>query len=91
MGYPKRKELYQAHENVRHRPLIAYVTSVRQNVSSKMASDAITTIIEQINQIPQDKNKIDFLIISNGGDPIVALRIITILRERFKHISVIVP
>ena len=91
MGYSKRKELYQAHENIRRKPLITYVTSMRQNVTSQMASDAMTTIIEQINQIPQDKNEIDFLIISNGGDPIVALRIITILRERFKHISVIVP
>ena len=86
MGYQERKLLYQAHEEKRQRPLIAYVTSIRQNMPSQMASDAITTIIEQINLIPQEKNEVDFLIISNGGDPIVALRVITILRERFSRI-----
>ena len=91
MGYSERKKLYQAYEEKRNRPLISYVTSIRPNLPSQMASDAITTIIHQISQIPEDKNSIDFLIISNGGDPIVALRIITILRERFEHISVIVP
>lgn len=31
------------------------------------------------------------MIISNGGDPIVALRIISMLRERFEKISVLLP
>ena len=47
--------------------------------------------IDQVNQIPEDKEEVDFLIISNGGDPIVALRVITILRERFKKITVLIP
>lgn len=91
MGYSKRKGLYQAHEKKRKRPLIVYVTSIRQNMPSQMATDAIPTIIEQINQIPQDKKEVDFLIISNGGDPIMSLRTISILRERFNRVSVIVP
>ena len=91
MGYSKRKELYRLHEETRKRPLITYVTSIRSGMQSQMASDAISTIVEQIHQIPEDKKEIDFLIISNGGDPIVALRIINALRERFQHISVIVP
>ena len=91
MGYQKRKEYYQACEKKRQRPLITYVTSIRPNMPSQMSSDVISTIIEQLNRVPKDKDEIDFLIISNGGDPIAALRIITMLRERFKHISVIVP
>ena len=90
MGYFERRELYNAHEEKRGKPLITYVTSIRQNLMSQMANDAISKVIEQINQIPDDKTEIDFLIISNGGDPIVALRIINALRERFKKISVIV-
>ena len=91
MGYSKRKGFYHAHEKKRGKPLITYVTSIRQNMPSQMATDAITTIIEQINQIPENKDEVDFLIISNGGDPIVALRVINLLRERFKRVSVIVP
>ena len=71
--------------------MIAYVTSIRPNLSCSMASDAVPFIINQINAIPSDKNEIDFLIISNGGDPITAQRIISILRERFEKIAVVVP
>lgn len=91
MAYTERKDLYQAIFDIRKKPLISYVTSIRPNMGGHMAGDAILPIIEQINQIPQTENEIDFLIISNGGDPITALRIIELLRERFNHISVLLP
>lgn len=91
MSYEKRKELFNQIENLRQRPLIAYVTSIRPNLSGNMAGDSIEHIIEQIQCIPAEKKEIDFLIISNGGDPITALRIISLLRERFKKISVLLP
>lgn len=91
MGIQSRFKLYQEWETLRGRPLIAYVTSIRPNLSCSMASDAVPFIINQINAIPSDKNEIDFLIISNGGDPITAQRIISILRERFEKIAVVVP
>jgi len=91
MGYQTRLKLYKQFENIRKKPLITYVTSIRANVSSYMAGDAIPQIIEQVNAISKEHQDIDFLIISNGGDPIAAQRIISILRERFKRISVIVP
>lgn len=91
MGYLQRKELYRQHEEKRGKPLIVYVTSIRQNIRVQMLDDSISTIIEQINCIPSEQREVDFLIVSNGGDPITALRIITILRERFDKVSVIVP
>lgn len=91
MTYAERKRLFEQIEKIRNRPLITYVTSTRLNLSSNMALDAIPYIIEQVSKIPQKHKDIDFMIISNGGDPIVSLRIISILRKRFKHISVLVP
>lgn len=91
MGYPERKLLYLKHEELRGNPLITYVTSIRPNLSAQMAGDVIPIIINQINNIPEEKENIDFLIISNGGDPITSLRIISILRQRFKKINVIIP
>ncbi len=91
MNYAKRKALFTKCEEQRGKPLITYVTSIRPNSSSQMASDAIPQIIKQIQLIAPEKDEIDFLIISNGGDPITALRIITILRERFKKISILIP
>lgn len=91
MSYEERIDLYRECEKLRQRPLIVYVTSIRPNISSQMSVDSLTSIIEQIETIPEEKDEIDFLIISNGGDPITALRIIGILREKFKKKSVLVP
>lgn len=86
-----RKKLYTKLEELRNNPLIAYVTSIRAGINAQMGGDSISEIIKQINLIPQDKKEIDFLIISNGGDPICSLRIINVLRERFEKINVLVP
>lgn len=91
MAYQDRVKLYRAIKQIRKKPLIAYVTSIRPNLSGQMGGDAIPQIIEQINKIPKTEESIDFLIISNGGDPITALRIVGILRERFKQVSVLLP
>ena len=87
----ERLEILEKIECHRKRPLISYVTSIRPNMSGNMAGDAISQIIQQIETIPLENEEIDFIIISNGGDPITSLRIISLLRERFKKISVLLP
>lgn len=91
MGYPERLQLFNAIQQRRNRPLLTYVTSIRPGMSSQMAGDAIRPIIDQLNLIPQDNDEVDFLIISNGGDPITSLRIMGLLRERFKTVTVLLP
>lgn len=56
-----------------------------------MASDAISPIIEQLKKIPFETKEIDFIIVSNGGDPITSIRIMSLLRERFETINVLLP
>lgn len=91
MSYADRKKLYSIIQQERKNPLIVYVTSIRPNLSASMAPDAIPYILEQINKIDSSKKEVDFMIISNGGDPITALRINSILRERFEKINVLIP
>ena len=91
MPYSNRKVLFEKISEKRKRPLISYVTSIRPNMGGAMAGDVIIPIIEQIERIPESEKEVDFLIISNGGDPIVALRIMSLLRERFDKISVLLP
>ena len=91
MPYSHRKELFEKISEKRKHPLISYVTSIRPNMVGTMAGDVIIPIIEQIERVPESETEIDFLIISNGGDPIVALRIMSLLRERFNKISVLLP
>lgn len=91
MSYLERKKLFEKIESERGCPLIAYVTSPRQNASGIMAPDVIPELCKQILEIPEDEDKIDILIISRGGDPIVSWRIISLLRERFKKVGVLIP
>ena len=56
-----------------------------------MGSDVIPEFANHILSVPEDKKEIDILIVSNGGDPTVAWRIISMLRERFEKIGVLLP
>ena len=91
MAFPERVNLYSKVEKIRERPLIAFITSIRPNAMGIMASDMIPFFIKQIQAIPSDKREVDVLIISNGGDPTVAWRIMSLLRERFDKVGVLVP
>ncbi len=91
MNHETRKALYQTISEKRQRPLISYVTSFRNNAAASIASDVIPEFIKQVQAIESGQNEIDLLIISYGGDPTVAYRIISILRERFKKIGVLLP
>ena len=90
MSYQNRKKIYEQIEKIRKRPLIAYVTSIRPGTQVQMATDVIPFFIKEINKI-KDSDSIDLLILSNGGDPLVSWRIISILREKFKKIGILVP
>ncbi len=91
MSYKSRKVLYKQISEERGNPIIAYVTSIRPGLSASMAADAISPIIKQIEAVPKEADEIDFIIISNGGDPITSMRIMSLLRERFKTVNVLLP
>ena len=56
-----------------------------------MATNALPCLIDQLQEIPADRKELDFLIVSYGGDAMVAWRIMSLLRERFSRVSVMVP
>ena len=91
MSYQERKQLFEKVEQLRERPLITYVTSLRPGMNGLMAGDAIRPFIDQLELLSQEQRSIDVLVISNGGDPITALRIMGLLRERFDKIAVLLP
>ncbi len=93
MSYTERVKLYQQIEKARKRPLIVYITSSRQGpgASGIMSGDMIQEFTKQLMQIPDDKKEIDILIVSNGGDPTVPWRVISMLREKFTKISALLP
>ena len=91
MAYADRVELYKQIEEIRGRPLITYVTSSRQNAAGMMGSDVIPEFCKQLDEIQKDEQKVDILLVSHGGDPIVSWRVISLLRERFKKVGALLP
>lgn len=91
MSSIERNQIFEKIKTIRNNPVIAYVTSVRNGQSWSIGNDAITSIIAAIQSIPEEFKELDFIIISNGGDPIAAQRLISFLRERFNKITVMLP
>lgn len=91
MSLVSRIQLYKEIEQKRGRPLIAYVTSQRANAFGQMGPDVIPEICDQVLALPPKTKAVDVLIVSSGGDPMVAWRMISVLREKVKTISVLIP
>lgn len=90
MNYAKRIELYKAIEEYRKNPLIVYATSTRNGVQALIASDAVRQLIDQVDNL-KDGKSVDILIHSSGGDALAAWKLMSILRERFDTVNVLVP
>lgn len=56
-----------------------------------MAADTVREFIDQMDLIPASATEVDVLLHSSGGDPLAAWKLVSILRERFKKVHVLVP
>ena len=90
MELSARQARYKAIEDYRERPLIVYATSTRTGVPAQMAGDAVREFIDQIDSITTSTG-VDILVHSTGGDALTAWKLMSILRERFEKVSVLVP
>jgi len=90
MELKERQLRYKAIEEYRNRPLIVYATSTRRGVPAQMAGDAVREFIDQIDALSGEKS-IDVLLHSTGGDALTAWKLMSVLRERFETVSVLVP
>jgi hypothetical protein len=90
MDIAERLARYQAVEEYRKRPLIVYATSTRVGVPGQMAGDAVREFIDQINAITEGDG-VDILMHSTGGDALAAWKLMSVLRERFGNVAVVVP
>jgi hypothetical protein len=91
MGLEQRIPLYGKLKAKRKRPLIVYVTSTRPQAEAQIASDSISELVAQLQALPPDATELDFYLVSNGGDGTVAWRMVSLIRERVKKFSVLVP
>jgi hypothetical protein len=91
MSYQDRVELYREMESLRGRPLVVYMTSSRGNAGGRMAGDAVPEFMTQLEALPPGAGALDLLVVSQGGDPTVAWRVVSLIRERVEKLAVLVP
>lgn len=91
MAYAQRVALYKKLERARKRPVISFVTSARRGAGGLMAADSVAEFIAQLQALPRKVEALDVLLVSNGGDPTVSIRLVSVIRERVKKFSVLVP
>jgi hypothetical protein len=91
MALKERLALYEQIEGHRGCPLLVYVTSKRDGIDAFMASDALPYFIDQLDRLPPKTSNLDLLIVSLGGDPMVAWRMMSLMRQRVDKVSVLIP
>jgi len=90
MAYADRKALYQMIAAKRQTTVLAYVNNIALP-NAPMCMVSVRYIDKILSSLPQLKDKLDFILITNGGDTNAPLRILSLLRSRFKEINVILP
>ncbi len=90
MARDQRKKLIESIEKERHSRVITYLTSTRKNWEVQMSMDAVRRIYDHL-EASSDSENIDLFLHSHGGEGIVPWRLATLIRERAKKFSVLVP
>ena len=82
-------------EKLRKSKLLVYVTSDRRPIGARIAEDAVRPMYDHLlafqNHSSQPLENLDLFVYSRGGDVSVPWRIISMLREFSKNISILVP
>lgn len=93
MSLSERIAIYEEIEKARGRPLVVYVTSDRKgpHAGGRMSGDVIPELLDQLTALPPKANSVDLLVVSSGGDPTVAWRAMSLLRERCAQVAILVP
>jgi len=90
MAYQERKALYDKLSNKRNSTVMAYVNNIGLPVSPMCVISA-RYIHKILQSLDDKKEKLDFIVITNGGDTTAPVRIISLLRHYFREINIVLP
>jgi hypothetical protein len=72
--------------------ITCYLTSLRPNLESVMAEDAVRILFDHLLLLPtRPIEKLDVFLCSNGGSGVLPWRIVSLFREFAKSIGVLIP
>lgn len=90
MDRHQRKELIREIGRLRNSTVICYVTGDRENLSTRIAPDAVPVFCRHLEKMP-DQGRVDLLLYTRGGDVITPWRLVQLIREYTREFSVLVP
>ncbi len=85
-----RLELIKQIEKERNSAVICYITGDRAKFSTKIGDDVIPILFRHLELIG-NKDNIDLLLYTRGGDMVVPIRIVKLIRSYCKKFGVLVP
>jgi hypothetical protein len=90
VGRDERLGLIKEIEGIRDSTLIVYIAGDRENVSTRIAPDAIRVIFRHLEMM-EKKSGIDLFLYTRGGDVLTPWRLVNLFREYTSRFNVIVP
>lgn len=85
-----RTDIIEKIEKSRKSKVICYLTGDRQQFATNISEDIIPILYRHLELIG-DQEKIDLLLYTRGGDMVVPLRIVNLIRNYCKRFSVLIP
>src|SRR3989344_1474586 len=90
-----RFECYNKIEKLRKRPLLVYAAnfldSLPEGTPNSIEISDVDGFTDLVNSIPATETTVDVLLLSPGGRPDAAERIVSLLRRRFKEVHFLIP
>lgn len=90
MPYPNRRELIRQIAKHRRSHVITYITGDRENVSTRIAPDALPVLMRHLRAVGATE-RIDLFLYTRGGDVLTPWRLVHLLREFAPFFGVLVP
>ncbi|MGA3062995.1 MAG: hypothetical protein ABSD90_07175 [Methylocystis sp.] len=90
MDYAFRLRLYRRIERERQTKVLAFITGDRPGMETAIAPDCIAPFVALLDQIGPT-NKISLVLYTNGGQTLVAWRLVNLIRTFCDELEVIVP
>jgi len=73
-------------------PVVAYLTGDRPRIPGQMSGDAVRPMYRHLQKLSEDgRKRLNFFIYSCGGDVSVPWRIVSMVRELFDEVHLLVP
>ena len=85
-----RLELIKQIEKERKSAVICYITGDKNQFSTKIGDDVIPILFRHLELIG-NRNNIDLLLYTRGGDMVTPIRIVKIIRSFCKKFSILIP